>query len=104
RGRDLLESTARQIALAHALGISPPRYSHVPLICDSKGQRLAKRDHAKSLGQLRREGLSAARIVSWAWRALGQDSSREGPSPSRFRWESVPRKDVVLSDDLSEIG
>lgn len=103
RGRDLLESTVRQIALARALGISPPLYSHVPLICDSNGQRLAKRDQARSLGQLRREGLSAVRIVRWAWRALGQDSAPAGPSPQRFRWENVPQQDINLSDELSEI-
>lgn len=103
RGRDLLESTARQIALARALGMPSPRYSHVPLICDAKGQRLAKRDHARSLSQLRREGLTAPRIVSWAWRALGQAPCAGRPSPAQFRWDRVPRRDIALSDDLSEI-
>lgn len=103
RGRDLLGSTARQIAIARALGISSPKYSHVPLICDAAGRRLAKRDQARSLGQLRKEGLSASRIVSWAWRALGQAPSTGSPSAALFRWESVPRSDITLSEALTEL-
>lgn len=103
RGRDLLSSTARQIALARALGIPSPRYAHVPLICDAAGRRLAKRDDARSLEQLRADGISAARIVNWAWRALGQSSSDKAPRAESFRWDAVPRDDMVLPNDLSEV-
>lgn len=103
RGRDLLSSTARQIALARALGTLPPRYAHVPLICDAAGRRLAKRDHARSLGQLRAGGISPSRIVNWAWRALGQVTNSGPPRADLFRWDAVPSADITLPNDLSEV-
>lgn len=102
RGSDLLSSTARQIALARALGIPSPRYAHVPLICDAAGRRLAKRDHTRGLAQLRADGISPSRIVNWAWRALGQSPQVPHPSPSAFRWETVPRANIILPDDMSK--
>ena len=56
RGCDLLRSTARQLLLAEALGIAPPRYYHCELLTDSAGQRLAKRHDALSLRALRAAG------------------------------------------------
>lgn len=56
RGNDLLLSTARQILLYEALGLQPPRFHHVPLLCDSTGRRLAKRHHSLSLRELRAAG------------------------------------------------
>lgn len=59
RGEDLLLSTARQLLLYRALGWSTPAWRHVPLLRDSSGQRLAKRNHALSLRTLREEGYSS---------------------------------------------
>lgn len=63
RGADLLSSTPRQIALFEAMGFSAPTYWHAPLMCDAKGQRLAKRDGALSVAELRDQGLTANQIV-----------------------------------------
>jgi glutamyl-tRNA synthetase len=103
RGRDLLSSTARQIALARALGISSPRYAHVPLVCDAAGRRLAKRDNARSLAQLRAEGMTPERIVRWATKALGQGTSLPFNNSWRFEWSRIPRDDIVLPNDLGEV-
>lgn len=55
RGCDLLDSTACQIWLARELGLTPPRrYVHIPLLCNTAGQRLSKRDSSLSLEALRR--------------------------------------------------
>ena len=56
RGEDLLLSTARQLLLYEALGLKPPQFYHVPLVCDSSGQRLAKRHRSLSLRELRAAG------------------------------------------------
>ncbi len=56
RGEDLLPSTARQLLLYHALGLTPPAFYHCPLMKDEKGDRLAKRHDALSLRKLREEG------------------------------------------------
>jgi glutamyl/glutaminyl-tRNA synthetase len=77
RGADLLRSTARQILLYRALGLttglapglSPPTWHHCPLLRDANGQRLAKRSNALSLRALRERGLTPAEV-----RALWRDA------------------------------
>ena len=56
RGADLLMSTARQILLYRALGLTPPAFYHCALMLDEKGKRLAKRHDALSLRALREQG------------------------------------------------
>ncbi len=56
RGEDLLLSTARQLLIYEALDLQPPEFYHVPLLCDSNGQRLAKRHQSLSLRELRTTG------------------------------------------------
>jgi glutamyl-tRNA synthetase len=58
RGADLLVSTARQLLLYRALGLTPPAFYHCPLMTDESGQRLAKRHDALSLRSLRANGAS----------------------------------------------
>jgi glutamyl-tRNA synthetase len=70
RGADLLGSTPRQLFLYEALGLTPPSFAHVPLLCGQDGQRLSKRHQALSLAALRQQGSSPERIVGYlAWRA-----------------------------------
>lgn len=59
RGEDLLLSTARQLLIYRSLGAEPPAFFHCPLVRDETGRRLAKRDNALSLRELRRGGASA---------------------------------------------
>jgi len=56
RGADLLVSTARQLLLYRALGLTPPTFLHCPLLTDEHGVRLAKRHDALSLRALRALG------------------------------------------------
>ena len=62
RGADLLVSTARQLLLYRALGFTPPKFFHCPLMLDERGERLAKRHEALSLRQLRAAGKSAEEL------------------------------------------
>jgi glutamyl/glutaminyl-tRNA synthetase len=64
RGADLLVSTARQILLYRALGLTPPDFFHCTLMVDENGRRLAKRHDALSLRTLRGQGRSAAELRS----------------------------------------
>ena len=53
RGSDLLDSTPRQVFLQQLLGYPTPRYSHVPVITDSAGQKYSKQNHAPALDDRR---------------------------------------------------
>lgn len=67
RGADLLWSTPRQILLQRLLGYPTPRYAHVPLVYDSAGRKLSKRDAAHPIDET--DPMPALRA---AWRHLGQ--------------------------------
>ncbi|MEX2571866.1 MAG: tRNA glutamyl-Q(34) synthetase GluQRS [Gemmatimonadota bacterium] len=65
RGADLLSSTARQIPLYQALGLEPPRWTHVPLVLSADGERFSKRSGALSLRELRERRVAPQRVVGW---------------------------------------
>jgi glutamyl-Q tRNA(Asp) synthetase len=48
RGADLMPSSAPQIWLYRCLGLPPPRYGHVPVVCDKLGHKLSKQHNAPS--------------------------------------------------------
>lgn len=62
RGADLLVSTARQLLLYRALGLSAPAFFHCPLMTDATGVRLTKRHDALSLRSLREQGRNPIEI------------------------------------------
>jgi glutamyl/glutaminyl-tRNA synthetase len=62
RGADLLVSTARQILIFRALGLTQPKFFHCELMRDECGERLAKRHDALSLRKLRESGESAENL------------------------------------------
>lgn len=64
RGDDLFEATHIHRLLQHLLGYETPRYAHHPLIQDADGRRLAKRDQATSLRELRERGLTPEAILA----------------------------------------
>ena len=66
RGEDLLLSTARQLLLYKALGWTPPEFYHCPLVRDENGVRLAKRNDALSIAELRARGLTPAEVLAKA--------------------------------------
>jgi len=62
RGEDLFEATGIQRLLQALLGLPTPIYRHHPLLMGPDGKRLAKRDLAQTLQDLRRQGLSAEQL------------------------------------------
>jgi glutamyl/glutaminyl-tRNA synthetase len=62
RGADLLVSTARQLLLYRAFGLTPPTFFHSPLVTDERGERLAKRHDALSLRGLRASGKTPEQV------------------------------------------
>ena len=62
RGLDLFDSTWIHVLLQRLLDLPTPEYHHHRLIRDDAGKRLAKRDDARSLRELRGQGASPADI------------------------------------------
>lgn len=56
RGEDHISNTPKQILLYRALGVEPPLFAHVPLILNSAGAKLSKRDAAVSVIEYKKEG------------------------------------------------
>jgi glutamyl-tRNA synthetase len=82
RGADLLKSTARQILLYRALGLSIPDFYHCDLVRDEAGVRLAKRHDSLSIRKLRDSGWTPQQV-------------REGAvSASDGRWRPYPHKEL----------
>ncbi len=93
RGRDLIDSTARQIQLIQALGGSLPEYAHLPLVVNERGEKLSKRDDSARLRTLRESGVAPEEIVGRLAASLGL---LDRPEPCRaeelvgvFDWERV---------------
>lgn len=55
RGCDLLLSGIQQTYLYGLLGLEAPQFAHLPLLCNSRGQRLSKRDASLAMDVLRHD-------------------------------------------------
>jgi len=103
RGDDLLASTPRQIQLCQALGLSVPKYAHVPLLLGPDGKRLAKRAGAPSLSELREKGVAPERLhgllAGWAGLGDGEPISL-GELVGRFELEALPRTPITVDIDV----
>ncbi len=62
RGEDLLEAAHIQRLLQALLGLPSPAYRHHRLLTAADGQRLAKRDKAETLRDLRARGVTADQL------------------------------------------
>lgn len=67
RGYDLLESTPRQIYLQQVLHYRTPRYGHIPVITDEKGEKLSKQRFAAPIA-----GKQALSLTHNVLQLLGQ--------------------------------
>jgi glutamyl-tRNA synthetase len=99
RGDDLLGSTPRQLQLLDALGLPQPRHAHVPLLMGDDGKRLAKREGAFAVADLRRLGIPPERVVGvlagWSGIGVGEPiAARE--LVAGFSLDNVPRTPVTV--------
>lgn len=94
RGEDLASSAPGQAYLAHLLGLPQPSYVHVPLVLSRGGQRLAKRDGAVTLRQLRGEhSMSTADVVEMIGESLGvPGAGTVAEILERWSLEKLPRE------------
>ncbi len=65
RGDDHLNNTPRQVNILAALGKTPPRYAHVPMILGDDGSRLSKRHGAVSVMEFRNQGILPEALLNY---------------------------------------
>lgn len=75
RGDDLYPSAARQELLYRSLGLSPPRWWHLPLVLGPDGHRLAKRHGDTRISFYRDKGVPVERIIGLiaSWCNIGEN-------------------------------
>ncbi|MBQ9470532.1 MAG: tRNA glutamyl-Q(34) synthetase GluQRS [Bacteroidales bacterium] len=97
RGRDLLLSSPQQMYVAQLLGYTPPQFIHLPLLLNTDGQRLSKRDRSLDMATLRQRH-TASDIMGHLAHLAGLQPS---PTPITaheliplFSWNRVPLNDI----------
>ncbi|WP_280252145.1 tRNA glutamyl-Q(34) synthetase GluQRS [Nocardia abscessus] len=96
RGDDLLPSTPRQAYLATLLDLPVPRYAHVPLVLNTEGRRLAKRDGAVTLRERLALGNTPEEVVSALAASLGCAATSSSELLARFDTRRLPREPWIL--------
>ena len=99
RGSDLLLSTAQQLYLYRLLGFKAPAFAHVPLICNSAGVRLSKRDSSLAMDSLRHDFTPEQIIGRLAYLAgLTPDSSPRSAASllPDFAWSKITPSEKIL--------
>ncbi len=101
RGSDLLEYTAVQIQLWEALGATPPRWLHTPLVLGADGKKLSKSHGSAHVGAMREAGATPADVwrLVLPWLGVEDAASLEAALP---RWNPAagPRGPIVLGRTL----
>jgi len=62
RGEDHLMNTPKHLQLFDALGVTPPKYAHIPLILNPDGSKMSKRDKGAELGTYQGQGFRAEAV------------------------------------------
>ncbi len=65
RGDDHLSNTPKQIVVYNALGFNLPKYYHVPMIHNSNGKKLSKRDGATDVMEYKRMGYTPEALLNF---------------------------------------
>jgi glutamyl-tRNA synthetase len=106
RGKDLLLSTARQLALYKALALQAPKqWAHVPLMLAQDKRRLAKRDGDLSLKALRERGVKPEKVIGLCAFSAGllprteEHCARE--LVAKFDLKRVARADSTLPEPIA---
>ena len=100
RGRDLLDSTPRQMYLYRLLGWKIPEFYHVPLLLAPDGRRLSKREKDLDMGALRQRFTPeelVGLLAFWAGQLERPEPVAAAELVREFDWARVPREDRVVT-------
>jgi len=96
RGEDHISNTAKQILIYDALDFKLPNFSHTPLILNSEGKKLSKRDCVTSIDEFRDMG--------YLPEALANYMAFLGWSPKSVQSEILSLDELSKIFDLSNIN
>ncbi|MCR8539798.1 MAG: glutamate--tRNA ligase [Prochlorococcus marinus CUG1439] len=96
RGEDHISNTAKQILIYEALNFKLPTFSHTPLILNSEGKKLSKRDCVTSIDEFRDMG--------YLPEALANYMAFLGWSPKSAVSEILTLNEISKTFDLSDIN
>jgi glutamyl-tRNA synthetase len=103
RGEDHLTNTHRQLLIFQALGATPPRFGHLPLIVDDDGKKLSKRLGDLTIMELREQGyrpeVIVAHLARLGW-AAPPEATTLADMAAAFEVERVARRParIALAD------
>ncbi len=103
RGEDHLSNTPKQLLVFEALGASPPRYAHLPLLHGPDGRKLSKRHGAASVQELREAGYLPEAVDNYiallgAGFAPDEEHFSLAELAERFRLERVSKNPAVFDE------
>ncbi len=87
RGEDHVSNTPRHIALAEALGATPPIYAHIPLILNPDRSKMSKRKNPTSVSIYREQGYLPEAMTNFL---------------ALIGWSSGTEEEVFTLDELVE--
>jgi len=86
RGEDLKDSVDKQITLAKIIGRTEmPQFIHHPLIYDSSGKKLSKRDGSEGICRERENGAQPKKVLSEICRLMLPNKD----TPEEISWEEA---------------
>jgi len=95
RGDDHLSNTPKHLQLFEALGATPPRYGHIPLILNIDGSKMSKRDTGSAVGWYEENGFLPEAVVNFLC-LLGWNPKNDQ--------EVMPLEDVIRLFDVTGIN
>jgi len=95
RGEDHLSNTAKHIALFRAFGVEPPAFAHIPLILNTNGSKMSKRDEGASLDGWQQAGYIPSAVTNYL--------SLLGWSPKDDS-QVMPMAEIIERFDLPQIN
>ncbi len=103
RGEDHISNTPKQLLVFEALGVTPPRYAHLPLLHGPDGKKLSKRHGAASVQELRDRGYLPEAVNNYiALLGTGFAPDEEfftmAEMAERFRLDRVSRSPAVFDE------
>lgn len=104
RGEDHLSNTPKHIELYQTLGITPPRFAHIPLILNHEGKKLSKRDGGASITSYIDQGYAPESVANYlcllGWSPKDNREVLDIEEVTRiFELENINRRSAIFDLD-----